>query len=153
MEKKHLIRQNPRTARMPNPDFKYTGVCVEKHLDRVDKDIIVVEGDKVDYDKEIQSYAKVAGLETILKLQKNMYGTLDNAIKKNQAKQVFADVSKFPDSVEGQKKYVEDLNNQLDAVAKKLGISRDEVLNLTEGTFRKLLEKDNIGGNDHGEDN
>ena len=65
------------------------GVVIEKHLDRKDGDIVVVEGDKVDYDAEIQSQVKNAGLQTILKMQTMRYGTLENAIARNEAKKVF----------------------------------------------------------------
>lgn len=125
------------------------GIVIEKHLDRIDGDVVVVDGDKVDYDAEIQSQIKNAGLQTILKMQTMRYGTLENAIARNEAKRVFGDVSNIPDSVGAQQAYIAKQNAELDKMAQQLGVSREELLKMTESTFNAKIEamKKAQGGN------
>lgn len=108
------------------------------HLAIVDGVLNVVSDGITDYKKVIQSHASEAGLVNILKLQTMRYGTLDNAIARNKEKQVFADVSNIPDSVAEQKAMVEKTNAEIDRLCKELGLSRDQLLNLTADKYVEI---------------
>lgn len=108
------------------------------HMAIVDGVLNVVSDGITDYKKVIQSHASEAGLVNILKLQTMRYGTLDNAIARNKEKQVFADVSNIPDSVAEQKAMVEKTNAEIDRLCKELGLSRDQLLNLTADKYVEI---------------
>ena len=108
------------------------------HMAIVDGVLNVVSDGVTDYKKLIQSHKDEAGLVNILKLQTMRYGTLDNAIARNKEKQVFADVSSIPDSVAEQKAMVEKTNAEIDRLCKELGLSRDQLLNLTADKYVEI---------------
>lgn len=120
-------------------DLSEYGKGKEKKLDRVNGDIVIVEGAVIDYDAEIQSHKKEAGLEAIKKAQILRYGTLDNAIARNQAKQKFLDVSKFGDDI-ANREIAKANEEEISKLAEKLGISKDEILSLTKANFEALVK-------------
>lgn len=134
---------------IPKSDTKlFSKTTVEKfHLEREGNGVKVVSDGFVDNQKLIDSEAKNAGLQNILKLQELRYGTIENAIKRNEDKQVFADVSKIPLSVAEQKEYLAKVDAAVKALCEKLNISRDELSNLTEFKFEELKQKAE-GGNE-----
>ena len=69
------------------------------HLERDGLNVKIVSDGISDRQKEIESQKHNAGLQNILKMQTIRSGSIDNAIKRNEEKKVFADVSKIPDSV------------------------------------------------------
>lgn len=98
------------------------------HLDREGNGLKVVSDGIVDHHELIQSEACNAGLENIIRLQTMRYGTIENAILRNKEKQTFADVSHIPTTVAEQAEYIKDIQNDVDNLCSKLGISKEELL-------------------------
>lgn len=114
--------------------------CVREdfHMEVVDGTLIPVSDGITDYNKVVQSHENEAGLKNIIKLQTLRYGTLDNAIARNKEKQTFADVSKVPDSVAEQQALVAKTNAEVDKLCKELGITKDQLLNLTAEKYAEI---------------
>lgn len=110
-----------------------------RHLEREGNGVKVVEDGIVDEDALIQSEKVNAGLENILKMQTMRYGTLENAIARNKEKQVFADVSKIPTSIGEQAEFVNNIQNDVDALCAKLGISKEDLLKSNQESLAQLL--------------
>ena len=110
------------------------------HLEREGLDIKVVSDGISDRNKEIQSHAKEAGLENILKMQALRYGSVDNAIKRNEEKKVFADVSKIPDSVGEQAEMVFKNKKDFEALCQELGLTKDQLLALTPEKYLEIKQ-------------
>lgn len=133
-------------------DLSQYGKGKEKKLDRVNGDIVIVEGAVVDYDEEIQSHKKEAGLEAIKKAQILRYGTLDNAIARNQAKQKFLDVSKLGDDI-ANREIAKANEADIAKLAAKLGISKEEILTLTKANFEALVKAKESANDNSANDN
>lgn len=110
------------------------------HLEREGNGVKIVSDGIVDEDALIQSEAKNAGLVNILRMQELRYGTVENAVKRNEAKQVFADVSKIPTSIGEQVEYIQQKEKEVNDLAAKLGISKEELLNSNLETLTKLCQ-------------
>lgn len=111
------------------------------HLERKGEGVIIVSDGIEDFDKAVQEEACNAGLVNILKMQEMRYGTIENAVKRNQDKQVYADVSKVPTSVAEQAEYIANTEKELNALCQKLGISKEELLKTNVDTLQKLFEQ------------
>lgn len=121
-------------------DFSGNNVVMHRHMERDGNGIKIVEDGFVDEDALIQSEKCNAGLENIIRLQTMRYGTIENAIKRNEAKQVFADVSKIPTSIGEQAQYVEEIQKDVDKLCKELGITKEELLKSNQATLSQLYE-------------
>lgn len=110
------------------------------HLEREGNGIKIVSDGLVDVQKEIDSQACNAGLVNIMKMQELRYGTLENAIKRNEAKQVYADVSKVPMTVGEQAEYVAKAEKEVLDLCNKLGISKEDLLKMNVESLGKLFE-------------
>ena len=119
-------------------DFS-NGKSLQRHLERDGNGVKIVEDGVVDNDALIQSEKINAGLENILKMQTMRYGTLENAIARNKDKQVFADVSHIPTSIGEQAEYVQNIQNDVDALCAKLGISKEDLLKSNQESLTQLL--------------
>lgn len=115
------------------------GKVIQRHLERDGNGVKIVEDGVVDNDALIQSEKINAGLENILKMQTMRYGTLENAIARNKDKQVFADVSHIPTSIGEQAEYVQNIQNDVDALCAKLGISKEDLLKSNQESLAQLL--------------
>lgn len=113
---------------------------VARHMVREGNGLKIVEDGIVDHDAEIQAQSCNAGLQNIIRLQTMRYGTLENAIKRNADRQVFADVSKIPTSVAEQQEFVQKNSADVDALCAKLGISKDELLKATAESLSAKLQ-------------
>lgn len=120
-------------------DFS-NGKRMHRHMVREGNSINIVEDGVVDEDALIQSEACNAGLQNIIRLQTMRYGTIENAIARNADRQVFADVSKIPTSVAEQSEYVKGIQADVDALAAKLGISKEDLLKATQESLAQRLE-------------
>lgn len=112
---------------------------IHRHMEREGNGIKIVEDGVVDEDALIQSEKCNAGLENIIRLQTMRYGTLENAIKRNADKQVYADVSHIPTTVAEQSEFVSGVQADVDALAAKLGITKEELLKSTQESLAQLL--------------
>lgn len=121
-------------------DFSVNNVVMHRHMERDGNGIKIVDDGFVDEDALIQSEKCNAGLENIIRLQTMRYGTIENAIKRNEAKQVFADVSKIPTSIGEQAKYVEEIQKDVDKLCNDLGITKEELLKSNQATLSQLYE-------------
>lgn len=101
----------------------------------------VVSDGRTDYQKMIESEAKNAGLVNILKFQEMRYGTLQNAILANEEKKLYADVSHIPDSVGEQAALVAATNAQIDKLCKELGLTKEQLLNLTPEKYVEIKQQ------------
>ena len=110
------------------------------HLERDGLDVKVVSDGISDRDKEIQSHKKEAGLENILKQQALRYGSVGNAIKRNEEKKVFADVSKVPNTVGEQAELVSQTNKDVEKLCKELGLTKDQLLALTPEKYVEIKQ-------------
>lgn len=120
-------------------DFS-NGKRMARHMVREGNGLKIVEDGVIDHDAEIQAQSCNAGLQNIIRLQTMRYGTLENAIKRNADRQVFADVSKIPTTVAEQQEFVEKNSAEVDALCKKLGISKDELLKATAESLSAKLQ-------------
>lgn len=141
---------------MSNP-VKTKGIDMSKavrenfHLVRKGNGLDVVSDGFTDYKKLIQSQACNAGLQNIIRLQTMRYGTIENAIVRNKEKQVFADVSNIPTSVAEQAEYIKDIQNDVDELCSKLGISKDELLKANQEFLADKLAALNKAANEAAE--
>lgn len=110
------------------------------HLERDGLDIKIVSDGVSDRQKEVDSHKKEAGLENILKMQALRYGSVDNAIKRNEDKKTFADVSHIPDSVGEQAEQVAKVNKDIDKLCKELNLTKDQLLALTPEKYVEIKQ-------------
>lgn len=110
------------------------------HLERDGLNIKVVSDGISDRKKEIQSHKNEAGLQNILKLQAMRYGTINNAIARNEDKKVFADVSGIPDSVGEQAALVAKTNAEIEKLCNELGLTKEQLLNLTPEKYVEIKQ-------------
>ena len=103
--------------------------------------VVVVSDGRTDYQKEIESQTKNAGLVNILRYQEMRYGSINNAIVKNEEKKVYADVSHIPDSVGEQAALVAKTNAEVDRICQELGITKEQLLNLTPEKYIEIKQK------------
>ncbi len=115
------------------------GFIHKKQLKMVDGDIKVVETEVIDTQALIESEAHNAGLQNILRQEALRYGTIENALARNADKQTFADVSNVPDGVGAQAEFMQQQQQRLEALAAKLGVSVNDLLNMTEASFNNLI--------------
>lgn len=123
-------------------DFS-SGKCEHFHLQRKGEGVEVVSDGFVDGDALIQSEKCNAGLENIIKMQTIRYGTIQNAIKRNEDKQVFADLSKVPTTVAEQQEYIAKSEKELNDLCNKLGISKEDLLKSNLETLTQLVKGKN----------
>lgn len=122
----------------PGQDFS-NGKREHFHLARKGEGVEIVSDGVVDEDALIQSEKCNAGLENIIKLQTLRYGTLQNAIKRNEDKQQFADVSNIPTTVAEQAEYLNNIQADVDALCAKLGISKEDLLKSNQESLARML--------------
>lgn len=122
----------------PGQDFS-NGKREHFHLARKGEGVEIVSDGVVDEDALIQSEKCNAGLENIIKLQTLRYGTLENAIKRNEDKQQFADVSNIPTTVAEQAEYLNNIQADVDALCAKLGISKEDLLKSNQESLARML--------------
>lgn len=115
------------------------------HLERKGEGVEIVSDGFVDEDALIQSEAKNAGLVNILRLQELRYGTIANAIKRNEDKQTYANVANVPTTVGEQAEYIKNIQDDVDALAAKLGISKEDLLKSTQESLAQLLAAKQAG--------
>lgn len=130
--------ENFQPIKMVRPDLKNVGIYEQKHLERDGNGVKVVSDGFIDLNKEIQSELKNAGLQNILKLQELRYGTLDAAIVRAKDKGVYADVSNVPTDIASQQELINKTNAQVDKLCKELGITKDQLLNLTPEKYAEI---------------
>ena len=123
----------------PGQDFS-NGKREHFHLARKGEGVEIVSDGVVDEDALIQSEKCNAGLENIIKLQTLRYGTLENAIKRNEDKQQFADVSNIPTTIAEQAEYLNNIQADVDALCAKLGISKEDLLKSNQESLARMLE-------------
>lgn len=136
-----------------NPQQYEKHIVEDKHAERTaNGGIKFVSDGKRDIQKEIESQACNAGLQNIIRLQTLRYGTLENAIARNKEKQVFADVSKVPESVGEQAEMVKEATDNLQALADKYGVTVEQLLALKSSEdFQNLVTpKQNENAHDEG---
>lgn len=113
------------------------------HLERDGNGVKIVSDGFVDVQKEIDSEAQNAGLVNILKQQELRYGTVQNAIVRNEAKQVYAKVSDIPTNVAEQAEYIAKVQAEVNALKAKLGLDEAALLNLTEEKYKEIIASQN----------
>ena len=123
--------------KLPAQDFSNTKY-ESFHLERDGLDIKIVSDGISDRRKEVHSHAKEAGLQNILKMQALRYGSVDNAIKRNEEKKVFADVSNIPDTVGEQAELVKKSNSDVNKLCQELGLTKDQLLSLTPEKYLEI---------------
>ena len=129
------------SAPVKGVDFS-ASVREDFHLERGDNNEVKVVSDGfTDYQKMIDSEAKNAGLVNILKFQEMRYGSIQNAIIANEEKKLYADVSQIPDSVGEQAALVARTNAEVERLCKELGVTKDELLNLTTEKYIEIKKK------------
>lgn len=123
-----------------NVGFDFSnGKVMKYHLERDGKGVKIIEDGIVDEHALIQSEKVNAGLENIMRLQTMRYGTLENAIKRNADRQVYADVSNIPTSVAEQADFVNGVEADVAALCAKLGISKEDLLKSTQESLAQIL--------------
>lgn len=122
----------------PGQDFS-NGKREHFHLARKGEGVEIVSDGIVDEDALIQSEKCNAGLQNILKLQALRYGTLENAIKRNEDKQNFANVANIPTTVAEQAEYLNNIQADVDALCAKLGISKEDLLKSNQESLARML--------------
>ena len=155
MSNKVALNCSTNPVERPGLDFS-NAKRMHRHLERDGNGVKIVEDGYVDEDALIQSEKINAGLENIIRLQTMRYGTLENAIARNKDKQVFADVSHIPTTIGEQAEYVQNIQNDVDALCAKLGISKEDLLKSNQESLAQLLaakqaapqEPAPTGGND-----
>ena len=111
------------------------------HLERGENnEVIVVSDGFTDYQKQIDSEQKNAGLVNILKFQEMRYGSIQNAIIANEQKKLYADVSIIPETIGEQAELVAKTNAEVDRLCKELGVTKEQLLNLTTEQYIKIKQ-------------
>ena len=124
--------------------FDFSNGKIEKfHLARKGSGVELISDGIVDQDELIQSEKCNAGLENIMKMQTLRYGTIQNAIKRNEDKQVFADVSKVPTSLAEQAEYISAAEKDVNELCAKLGISKEDLLKSNYESLSALFAEKN----------
>lgn len=129
---------------VPPSELIYNSVEERFHAERDEKGgLTFVSDGKVDIQKEIDSQLCNAGLQNIIKMQTMRYGTIENAIARNEQKKTFADVSKVADSVGEQAEQVANSTAAAKAIAAKYGLTLDQVLALDSDKLINLMKPKN----------
>lgn len=132
--------QQNRELLKPPVEFFTNPVEERFHAERDEKGgLKFVSDGKLDIQKEICSQKCNAGLQNIIKMQTMRYGTIENAIARNEQKKTFADVSGVADSVGEQAEAVAASTAAAQAIAKKYGLSLDQVLALDQDKLITLM--------------
>lgn len=120
------------------------------HMEREGNGIKIVEDGLVDRQKLLESEKVNAGLENIIRLQTMRYGTIENAIKRNADKQVYADVSKLPTSVAEQAEFISKTEAEVASLCSELGISKEDLLKSNVDTLSQLIAAKKAANNGEG---